>query len=198
MASKYLNFITPIGSAKYPRLDQPYSWNEAAQRTQPDPEGQYECAIVMTKADAKPLIDLIKQACEEAGIKPKNLPYKEEIDRDSQEPTGNIEFKVKAYGKTKAGEKNIIRLFDAKGRPVPSKLAITSGSTIRCLGWVSVARLGARLNLREVQIINLAEGAVSGFEAVEGGFVYEADEDDTPMMSNPVEANEESHLGAPF
>lgn len=177
MKNKLTNFISPKGIAKWPRLDQPYSWNEAAGRNMPDPDGQYETLVAIDKKAAAPLLAAIEAACKEAGIKPKNLPYKPEVDKETGEETGNIEFKFKAYGKKRDGSKNRVMFFDAKGRPVRSDVRLTTGSTIRCLGYITVARLGARLNLKEVQIIDLAEQMASGFDEVEGSFVYDDEEE---------------------
>ena len=182
MKNKLTNFISPIGTAKWPRLDQPYSWNDAAGRNMPDPDGQYECLIAVSKKDAQPLIAAIDSASKEAGFKPKHLPYKPEIDKETGEETGNIEFKFKAYGRKKDGSKNRVLMFDSKGRPVSSAVRLTNGSTIRCLGYITVARLGARLNLKEVQIIDLVEQMGSGFDEVEGSFV--ADDDDMEVTVN--------------
>jgi hypothetical protein len=180
---KLTNFISPKGIAKWPRLDQPYSWNDAAGRNMPDPDGQYECLMSVSKKDAQALIAAVDAASKEAGFKPKHLPYKPEVDKDTGEETGNIEFKFKAYGKRKDGSKNRVLFFDAKGRPVPSDVRLTNGSTIRCLGYITVARLGARLNLKEIQIIDLIEQQASGFDEVEGSFVFD-DEDAEVTITN--------------
>lgn len=187
---KNINYISPIGTAQWPKLDQPYGWSEAQQRNVPDPDGQFETVLLVPEKDAQPLIASIKQAIEQSGIKPKNLPYKKEEDKDTGEETGNIAFKFKAYAKNREGGPNKILFFDSMGRPVPSNIYLTSGSTMRCLGWISVAKMGARLNLKEVQVINLIERQASGFDAVEGGFVYDAEED----TDSAVE--EETHGGS--
>jgi len=187
----YVNFVSPIGSAKYPRLDQPYKWDMGARKNMPDPEGQFETALLVPEKEAKPLIDKIKEAIAESGLKPQHVPFKKEVDKETDEPTGMVEFRFKAYGRLKTGEPNKIAFFDSKGRPVPSNIYLTSGSTIRCIGYVSVAQMGARLNLKEVQIINLVERETSGFDAVEdGSFVYEGD--DEPDITS-FAANEETN-----
>jgi hypothetical protein len=63
--NKLVSFITPKGVAKWPRLDQPYSWSESAQRNVPDADGQYETMLLVPEKDAKPLLDLIKQAIDQ-------------------------------------------------------------------------------------------------------------------------------------
>lgn len=190
MKNKSFNFISPKGTAKYPRLDRAYKWNDSANRSMPDEDGQYDVVVAVPKKDAKPLVDVISEACKEAGFKPKHLPYRPEIDKDTGEETGNVEFTFRAYGKKTNGDINKILFFDAKGRPVPSSVQINGGSTIRCLGYITVKRLGARLNLKEVQIINLVERPASGFDEVEGDFIYEDDENEKNSFATNEETNE--------
>lgn len=161
------NFKTPRGTAKYPRLDQPYTWNDAANKSMPDPEGQFETKLLIPEKEAKPLIKVIEGAIAESGIKPKHLPWKAEIDKDTDEPTGNIEFSLKRYGLSKEGKKNKIAYFDARGAMIKSDIDLTAGSTVIMSGWVSVAKMGARLNLKAIQVIKLIERQVEGFDAVE-------------------------------
>lgn len=171
----YVNFVSPKGTAKYPRLDQPYAWSNAQNRSVPDPEGQFELVVVMSESEAASMKKALKEAVEKSGIKPQNTPIKKEIDKDTGEPTGNVEIKMKAYGKRKDGSPNAIRFFDAKARPMPSNFRLTSGSVVRAEGYISVAKLGARFNLRSVQVIDLAEQA-STF-AVEDGYEYDGEEE---------------------
>lgn len=188
-AQKYINFKTERGVAKYPKLDQAYSFSQAKNRSMPDPDGQYELTLVMTPKDAKEMKELVNKAIAESGIKPSNLPFKKEIDKDTGEETGNIEVKMKAYGKKKDGSKNLIRFFDAKLNPMPSNFPLTSGSVVRAEGWISIAKLGARLNLRTVQVLSLAE-RTSAFSA-EDGFEFdgsvEADHNETNDKTNSPE-----------
>lgn len=195
MASKpkNINYISPIGTAQWPKLDQPYGWSEAQQRNVPDPEGQFETVLLVPEKDAQPLIASIKQAIEQSGIKPKHVPYKKEEDKDTGEETGNIAFKFKAYALNREGRPNKIHFFDSRARPLPSDIYLTSGSTMRCLGWISVAKMGARLNLKEVQVINLIERQALGFDAVEGEYVYDADEVEDTEIALEEKTNGGSH-----
>jgi hypothetical protein len=177
MSTKYINYTSPKGSAKYPKLDQPYSWSQTQNRSVPDADGQYELVLIMPAADFKPLKALLDEAIEQSGIKPQNVPYKKEMDKDTGEATGNVEVKFKAYGKRKDGSKNTVKFFDAKARPMPSNYALTSGSVVKAEGWISVAKMGARLNLRGVQVISLADRG-SAF-AAEDGYEYEGDDEET-------------------
>jgi len=176
MSTKYVNFTSPKGTAKYPKLDQSYTYNNSVGRSMPDPEGQYEVALIMSKADFAPFKKVIDEAITQSGMKPQHLPYKKEIDKDTGEETSNVEVKFKAYGKNKDGRKNRIPFCDAKTNPMPSNLALSSGSVIKVEGWVSVAKLGARLNIRSVQVFSLAQRS-SAFKA-EDGYEYDGSLDD--------------------
>lgn len=174
MSSKNINYVSPRGTAKYPKLDQPYSWNSTQNRSVPDPDGQYELVLVMPIKDFAPLKASIDEAIKQSGIKPQNLPYKKEKDKDTGEDTGNVEVKFKAYGKRREGGANKIAFVDAKAKPMPSNYALTSGSVVKAEGWISVAKMGARLNLRSVQVISLAERAIA-FAPEDDGYEYDGE-----------------------
>lgn len=188
MSTKYVNYTSPKGSAKYPKLDQAYSWSQGQNRSVPDPDGQYELVLVMPGADFKPLKALLDEAIAASGIKPQNVPFKKEMDKDTGEATGNVEVKFKAYGKRKDGSKNTIKYFDAKTRPMPGSTAINSGSVVKAEGWISVAKMGARFNLRSVQVIDLVD-RTSAFTP-EDGYEYDgSDADEETITKNEVAQN---------
>ena len=187
--SKYVNFISPRGTAKYPKTDQPYSFSQKMNKSVPDPDGQYELAIVMDAETAAPFVKIVQDAIKASGIEPQNLPFKKVVDKDTKKPTGEVEFKFKAYGKDSNGTPQRLKFFDAKAKPMPTNFALTSGSVVKVEGWVSVAKLGARLNMRGVQIISLAE-AQSSFTAEDDGFEYEGGSGETFVAEDNSEANE--------
>ena len=187
--SKYVNFVSPRGTAKYPKTDQPYSFNQKMNKSVHDPDGQYELQIITDAETAAPFLKLVQQAIKDSGIEPQNLPFKKVVDKDTNKPTGEIEFKFKAYGKDNNGKSQRLKFFDAKAKPMPTNFALTSGSVVRVDGWVSVAKLGARLNMRGVQIISLAE-AQSSFTAEDDGFEYEGGNEETGFAEDNSEANE--------
>jgi hypothetical protein len=193
VSSKYVNFVSPRGTAKYPKTDQPYSWSNAQNRSVPDADGQFELVTIMSSDDFKPFKKVLDEAIAQSGLKPQNLPYKKEIDKDTGEPTGNVEVKFKAYGKTKTGELSKIKFVDAKARPMPSNFPLTSGSVVKVDGYVSVAKLGARLNMRAVQVISLAEGS-SSFTA-EDGFEWDGEQEnkaETTVGSHNEKASDDN------
>lgn len=188
MTTKYVNFVSPRGTAKYPKLDQPYTFNSKLNKSMPDPDGQFEVTTVMSDSDAAPFVKLVQDAIKASGIEPTNLPFKKVKDKDTGKPTGEVEFKFKAYGKSQDGKPQRIKFFDRKGKPVASTIALTSGSVIKVDGWVSVAKLGARLNIRAVQVISLVEAANS-FTEEDGDFEYEGTSEETFGAENNSEAS---------
>ena len=184
----YVKYKTPAGVAVYPKLHKAYKWDDASERSLPNPDGDLSTRLRLSAKDAQPLVDLVKQAIKAAGVKPKHLPYEdEEVDG---EKTGNVLIKLKAYGKTKDGEINKIKFYDSDGSPLKGVIQVTPGSTIRLLGWISVAKMGARMNIRECQIIDLAEAQGEGFEAASGGSFKRRDMEDDDNVANDVEDEE--------
>lgn len=181
----FANFISPFGLARYPKLDQPYTYSQAEGKSVPDPlNGNFETSLLVPVKEAQVFIQQIEDTIKESGVNPEFRPYREHVEKDTTIKTGQIEFKFKAYGKLKNGLPNKVLFFDSRGQPVKSDLYLTSGSTIRCLGYISVTQKSARLNLKEVQIVNLIERSGSGFDAVDGGsFVAEEADEVLPSAS---------------
>lgn len=195
MAQQPNVFTTPKGVALYPWLSTPDTkFNE---------EGEYKVSLVLSKADAQPLIDQInaifadnlkeemkKQKGKE--LKTANPPYTDQLD-DAGQPTGNVilRFKSKAVYKP--------AIFDAKGNVVVDS-NIWAGSEIRVNGsiapyYTSMVGAGVALRLRAVQIITLVEGSSSadrfGFEETtgyvhnEGAEVFETDAATQAVSATP-------------
>lgn len=183
---KSITFVSPRGVAKYPRLDQPYSYSRTLKRSVPDPQkGSYEVTLIMSQADAKPLIDKIQQAIAQSGIDPENIPYKD------GEEEGTVEVKFKGYGQDRDGNLQRVRMVDSKNTPIRQKLDVRSGSVMRINGWITVTEKGVRLNMRDVQLLKLVEQAVV-FEPEEDGFnvsEYEGFEDNNDNNSEQTSAN---------
>ena len=158
-------FVSPKGSAGYPKLVKP--------DTKFNAEGVYSTSLTMSAAAAKPFIEQIEEAyTEEFGAKalPKaNWPYKEE--------EGQVTFKFKSKQKPK--------LFDAKGTPIKAadELNIGSGTALKVSGNISCRAVSgknyATLYMNAVQIIDLVEYSGSPFDAEEGGFTVDEPEEVT-------------------
>lgn len=209
---------TPKGIFKFPKLTSPdYGSNDY-----PDPDGSYKVTLVMPQAQAQKFIDQLQPEFDKAmelGQEAFNkLPvanrkklgevkaqdfYAEVYDKDTEEPTGEIEFrfKSKASGKRKDGKEwsRTMAIFDAKGTPAKNIKEIWGGTegkvsfTASPYFVAATGTVGLSLRLEAVQILKLVAGgsrdaAGYGFGKEEGdfdateetqGFVDETDSDDT-------------------
>ena len=198
--AKPFKTTTPKGVFKFPKLIEP----DYGSKDYPDPDGSYKVTLVLSQEDAQALIKKLQpefdkaiEAGREAFAK---LPvanrkklgdlkvadfYTEVYDKETEEPTGEIEFKfkAKASGTTKEGKawKRDLAIFDAKGVPV-TKLKSIWGGTIGKVSFSATpyfvagqGTAGLSLRLEAVQIIKLSQGGNRsasdyGFGAEEDGF----------------------------
>lgn len=158
MAEKQKNpqGITPAGSAKYPRLNQP--------DTKFNKSGIYSVKLIIAAEDAAPLQEAIEAVANKAmedttaqletkldEAKPKDKPKaKIALDKltlgdmpfapeynDEGEETGNVEFsfKTNATYKDKAGkeQQRTVTMFDAKGKKLEGKAvpSVWGGSVLK-------------------------------------------------------------------
>ena len=174
-------YTSPKGSFKFPSLSKPDFGNEKF----PKPDGEYKTGLVVSRAEAQPLIDKLTPVWEEAikegkaefaKLKPeqrkrmgsvKEQPfYQEEYDKETEQETGNVIFnfktKYKIIDKKSQEERfNRIGLFDAKGKPLAAGTAIYGGT----IGKVSFqaspyfvagqGMAGISLRLGAAQVIDL-------------------------------------------
>jgi hypothetical protein len=140
-------------------------------------DGGYDTKMLIPEKAAKPLIELIENDIKEFGRQPEYSCYKKEIDKDTNEPTGNIEFTFKMYGLDYDKQPQKPIFFDAKGRPV-KKVVLTGGSEIIISGYIKVSDKSARLNIKSIQLIRLAESSADVFEVIDEDDVYEANEEE--------------------
>lgn len=208
---------TPRVAFKYPRLNTPDYGNDEF----PKPDGEYSVrfvaqaddpAIVKFIAKLTPLFDAAVANAEEEFKKLKvdqrkklgkvqvNDLFKTIYDEETEEPTGEIEFKfaMKASGKDKKGKawSRKPAIFDAKGNPM-TKAPDIWGGTVGIISFKpsdyfipGTGAAGLSLKLDGVQIIDLVQGGQKsakslGFEAQEDG--YEYDESDAPTTSEEDE-----------
>lgn len=180
-------FQLPAGDAVYPKLDRPYTYDKAKQRSFPDPKGKYSTGVAVDAEVAGPTIAKLKAFAKEAGLKSvKNWPFKDEQDKETGEPTGRVIFNMKAYGSFQDGSPKKLPKFDAKASPLPADFRVTGGSTVRCRVIPNVYKElggGVKLTVTHVQVLTLADNTYNPFEAEGDGFTYdgeatEANEDD--------------------
>lgn len=215
-------FTSPKGTFRYPKLVEPDYGNEKF----PKPDGEYKVDLILSAEDAKPLIDKLQplhdQALQDAQVEFDKLPVKtrkefekkgvtgpvansffsEIYDEETEEPTGDVYFRVKmkASGKNKKTGKVWKRkpaIFDAKGKPMVNPPDIWGGSTGKVSFEVvpyfiaGTAAAGLRLSLSAAQIIDLRSGGGGnadsyGFGEEEG---YEYDESDAPAKEAETNSN---------
>lgn len=206
---KPVSITSPRGVFVFPKLNEP----DYGTKDYPKPDGEYSLKFRLkadepaTEAFIKKLQPHYDAAIEEAEAEFKKLKvetrkklgkvtpnelYTTLYDPDTEEPTGEIEFKfkMKASGTRKDGKKWTRKpdLFDARMNKVAAGINIWGGSEGKVSFLVSpyfipgTAAAGLSLKLAGVQVIELvSNGSRSassyGFEEEDG---YETSEDDAP------------------
>lgn len=214
------------GTFSWPKVNEPDYGNEKY----PVKEGQYVVNLVVPQNDKatkdfikkltphyREAIEAGKQAFEGLGAQQRkklkslteNEFYTVELDRETEEPTGNIifKFKMKASGVyrkgPKAGQKWTAKpnIFDAEGNLMKKPPSIWGGTegkvafSVRPYFVDGQGAAGISLDLNAVQIINLvSEGERSassyGF-GKEDGYSHDEDGDETEDDSGDADEKEE-------
>jgi len=173
--------ITPKGTARYPWLNKADTkWHDL---------GEYKVDLLIPKAEAAPLIELIEEAFEKTKAMNKSKkdaprPYFDDVTADGDE-TGLVVFKCKNKNRinSKTGEvwdrKPII--VDSKGNP--TDVEIGGGSVLRgkleLYPWHNSALgTGVSLQIKAIQVVELEPLRKQEFDAIDG---FEADEDEEPV-----------------
>ena len=171
---KKIPFKTAKGTAMYPWLNKP--------DTQFDTAGKYKVSLRMSKEEAKPLIDAVKKAANDAfGDKAKTakLPFK------TDETSGDVIVATKSNFQPK--------MVDAAGAVIMANNLpqIYGGSTLKAAGNIFVFNAGGNhgisLQLGAIQIIQLSDspsGQDISFEAEEGGYVASNDNNATAVSED--------------
>lgn len=219
-AFKYPKLTEPdLGTDEYPKPDGEYSLRLVGDPNDPDVKAfiakfgpLHEQAVDEGKAASKELDVKTRKRLEKdngKGLIKINDFYSEVYDKDTEEPTGEIEFKfaMKASGEFKKGPKagktwhRKPAIFDAKGRPMKNPPAIWSGT----VGRVSFnaapyfvkgnGMAGIKFYLNAVRIIDLvSEGERSasayGFDGEEDGYAYEPSIDNDEYADKPADKSD--------
>jgi hypothetical protein len=201
---KYPTINTPNGTFKWPKLTSvDYGTKEF-----PNKDGSYNLKLVMTHEEAAPLIEAIQPYYDEAlemakrefsdlkietrkklekkngktGLQVNPL-YTEIYDKETEEPTGEVEFgfKMKASGVRRDGSRwtRVPGIFDAKGQTFPKGIDIWGGTVGKIAFkpnpyWIPGTGLtGCGLGLEAVQVLELVSAGNRsadsfGFGAEEG------------------------------
>lgn len=167
--AKKVSFITAVGTAQYPHITSPDSTGKYA-------DGKYKVKVLVPKKDAEPLVNELTTLAKALGVA--KLPFKEDKDDPSM-----IAFVAKSKFKP--------LIFDAKKNEVKKvDLRVGSGSKLRVGGIVYPYDTGISLQMKQVQIIDLVDGANAMFDEVEGSFdASEFDDSDNGSMFDAAEAN---------
>ena len=183
--SEKLVHNTPVGRLRYPKLNEPdYGTDDY-----PKPAGEYSAQVILSEADAKPLLEILEPLLKEAvddgktkfkALKPAakkklkeltiNDVFANEYDDDGEE-TGNLIFKIKTTAsgenkKTGKPWKRRVAIYDAKCNIMKSPPQIWSGTRAKCAFKTasyfiaSSGACGISLYLDAVQITDLvSDGA---------------------------------------
>lgn len=202
-----VRMFSPRGLLKFPKLTEiDYGTDKF-----PTPDGEYNAVLVMKRGDKgvdaflRKLDDMAEIAKTEAEAQIKkmkvadrkqlearggaflNPPYKEVYDEDTEEPTGEVEFKakMKASGVRKRdGRKWSMKpdLFDSFGKPLPKGVSVWGGSEailnfdadVYYIAGSGAYGVSARLNAAQIVELVTAGGQRSassyGFEDQGEGF----------------------------
>jgi len=202
--AKQPTLTTPVGTAKYPRLNTPDThYNE---------NGEYRVSLVVTKAEADAFKKQIQPLYDAAYATEVQTKGKELKKSDSfpvmQDSDGDwiIKAKLKAKVISRDGTEHKLNvgLFDSQGNPHSRDEIVGGGSKckVACrprFWFVAAIGFGCTLELNAVQILELAEytpgeksASSFGFTAVEGGYVNNGETFENTL--NEESQNEEEEL----
>lgn len=184
------------GVANYPKTNKPVKYDQAAKRSVFDPDGEYECNVIVD-VDQKDKIEAkIKTFASENGLKKfKNSPITEHTDADGNE-TGQFIIKTKQYGKNRDESVKRIPHFDGAAKALGKDFILTGGSEVIVAVYPSVYEGlggGVRLNISAIQVTKYAElEERNPFSAQEGAWTNEGDdeEEDAPFESDDEHEDE--------
>ena len=181
MATQNSNYIIENVEALWPRINKPYRFDNAENRTVPcdpfDDNARYEIKFRMTKDQAKALYLEMCKAYE--AKKEKGWP--EKVDNPfTKDEDGMYVYKATlkgAYGK-EATLKPV--QVDSNGSKLPEDFMLTTGSTVNvAVIFVpyNMREAGISLRLKAVQVIKYVPMESSTpFGKVEGGFTFQKDD----------------------
>lgn len=147
----YISFVTPLGRARYPKLDK--------QDMYEGKEVGYKLDIIFDDADLAKVQAFIDDAVSKLApngklAKNKQTPIREDKD-------GNSFFTAKSYNK--------VPLFGTKGNvKLPDTTIVGGGSTVRAKVSVKIGNGHLVAYLNSVQVAELKSGSGDGFDDLDG------------------------------
>lgn len=181
MANTNSNYIIENVEALWPRINKPYRFDNAENRTVPcdpfDDNAKYEIKFRMTKDQAKALYLEMCKAYEDKREK----GWPEKVDMPfTKDDDGMYVYKATlkgAYGK-EATLKPV--QVDSNGSKLPEDFMLTTGSTVNvAVIFVpyNMREAGISLRLKAVQVVKYVPmEASTPFGKVEGGFTFQKDD----------------------
>lgn len=170
--AKKVPFVSPLGVARYPHITTPDSTGKYA-------DNKYKVQVLIPKKEAEPLVQQLKALAKE--LKVDKLPFKEDKDDPSM-----LVFMAKSKFKP--------LIFDAKRNEVKKvDLRVGAGSKLRVGGIVFPYDTGLSLQMKQVQIVDLVDGANAMFDDVEGSFDA-AEFDDSDSNTSMFDASASNGL----
>tara|TARA_Y100000361_G_C11161206_1_gene347463 strand:- start:3306 stop:4565 length:1260 start_codon:yes stop_codon:yes gene_type:complete len=181
---KNTSYLLKNVTARYPRLDQPYRFdNKAGANGQTVPcdamedGAKYEMEFVMDGAQAKKLYGAMATAYKAAKDKSwddkLDMPFKKQEDKSY---IGKCNLKAAYNGRATGGPAQ----FDADNKRMDADFQLTTGSTINValeLVPYKMSSCGVSLRLRGVQVIDYAPMQVASPFEVEEGFTQDGNSD---------------------
>ncbi len=181
-----LKFVV-TGSARYPKTNKPVRWDDTANRSVLDPEGKYECEVIVSATAADKIEKMLKAFAKEEGMSKPMLPLKPELVGD--EETGNFIVKATQYGKDTDGKSKAIAHYDANTSRLPSDFVLTSGSEINMNVYASMWKKGVSLKIDGIQVIKYVEREEKNpFAKVDGGYTSDSVGDEDEVKFSPANA----------
>ncbi|QDP60617.1 MAG: putative helix-destabilizing protein [Prokaryotic dsDNA virus sp.] len=183
-------YLTPPGKLGWVSLQEPDT--KFADETDPNDKGVFKAMLRLPKDDAQTdaFIDTLQAAFAEfvaeeerrTGRKIKvhedGLPWSDEEDRETGEPTGNVLIRTKLKARVFVKSTGKVfdqrpKAFDTQGKLIPEMPAVGPGSKVKIAGQVNcwhTSKAGMSLWLEAVQIIDLVESNFGGDTADSFGF----------------------------
>ena len=206
--TKHPQIVTPVGTAKYPKLNTP--------DTKFNDQGEYSCDLIVTKEEAEvintqlqPLFDAEYQSkLEETGKQ--KLKLSDSPVREDDDGSWIIKTKLKDVlaGTYKSGDPRpakSVAIYDSQGKPLGKDIIVRGGSKVKLafrprFWFVPALGFGMSLDLLACQVIELSDGSLSekaaesfGFTEVEGGYVNGGEN-----LDQALDAEEEDIIKADF
>ncbi len=148
----YQKFVTPVGTARYPKLSKPDTTGQYA-------DGKYKTDLVFDEVGMSSMMKMLNEFAAKTlpDVKNPKLP----VGTSKDGATTYIKFKGGLDKETGLGRKPSI--MDAKRNPIPADVIIGAGSKLKLAGsmadYANGPNKGVTIYLEHVQVLELVEGS---------------------------------------